>query len=432
MNEEAGTKRRKWSEGEKSRVQRRDVGEEEAYTYNPQPTCPETPPQLSATVPFSRDPDFVNRGDILDQINKRCSEPAARVALVGLGGIGKSQLAIEYAHRIAAGQPDGWVFWVHAGTQARVEEGFRTIANAVKLAGRNRPKVNIPQLVIALGSGHGNQVRTDARPCSAGHQPGCCLHPGQGTAELAGKILSRVSSSTMLETYGGMEARQTRFSGHGRYHLTISGLSGAPAEDLLSLMSPFDRQGVPEWVLNPPRTAKNTIGNNDTDNDTDNDIDNVKHQNIDDRFEDDVAMLRDYCLIVVDEIGDKFEMHSLVQLSTRKWLEAFGEQETFKYVRKLGYLPVSLRARSRYATLASTSMLAMVLLNRGRWKEAKKLFVQVMETRKTKLGTDHPDTLTSMNNLACTWKSQGRHSDALALMRDYALSSLAAVAKWSS
>ena len=69
-----------------------------------------------------------------------------------------------------------------------------------------------------------------------------------------------------------------------------------------------------------------------------------------------------------------------------------------------------------------------------------------METSKTKLGADHPDTLTSMNNLAFTWKDQGRHTDALALMDDCAqarqrvlgavhpdtLSSLAAVAKWRS
>ena len=43
-----------------------------------------------------------------------------------------------------------------------------------------------------------------------------------------------------------------------------------------------------------------------------------------------------------------------------------------------------------------------------------------METRKTKLGADHPDTLTSMNNLTFTCKSQGRHADALALMKDCA------------
>ena len=48
----------------------------------------ETQPAPFAIIPFSRDRDFVNRGDILDQLRQRCSEPAGRVALVGLGGIG--------------------------------------------------------------------------------------------------------------------------------------------------------------------------------------------------------------------------------------------------------------------------------------------------------------------------------------------------------
>ena len=39
------------------------------------------------------------------------------------------------------------MFWIYAGTQMRVEEGFRAIADAVKLPGRKQPKVDIPQLV---------------------------------------------------------------------------------------------------------------------------------------------------------------------------------------------------------------------------------------------------------------------------------------------
>ncbi|KAB2109475.1 hypothetical protein AG0111_0g2147 [Alternaria gaisen] len=49
---------------------------------------PETPPQRSCFVPFRRDPDFVDRGTLLDQIRERCAAPASRVALVGLGGVG--------------------------------------------------------------------------------------------------------------------------------------------------------------------------------------------------------------------------------------------------------------------------------------------------------------------------------------------------------
>jgi hypothetical protein len=43
--------------------------------------------------------------------------------------------------------------------------------------------------------------------------------------------------------------------------------------------------------------------------------------------------------------------------------------------------------------------------------------VQVMETSKTKLGVDHPDTLRSMANLAFTWESTGQHTKAIDLLR---------------
>ncbi|KAJ5496696.1 hypothetical protein N7463_008683 [Penicillium fimorum] len=54
--------------------------------------------------------------------------------------------------------------------------------------------------------------------------------------------------------------------------------------------------------------------------------------------------------------------------------------------------------------------------NQGRWEETEKLEVQVMETRKTKLGDDHPDTLASMTNLAFTWKFSDQSANALGLL----------------
>ncbi|KAK4220429.1 hypothetical protein QBC38DRAFT_215256 [Podospora fimiseda] len=47
------------------------------------------------------------------------------------------------------------------------------------------------------------------------------------------------------------------------------------------------------------------------------------------------------------------------------------------------------------STLTSMANLASAYRNQGRWEEAEKLEVQVMETSKTKLRADHPDTLTS-------------------------------------
>ena len=50
-------------------------------------------------------------------------------------------------------------------------------------------------------------------------------------------------------------------------------------------------------------------------------------------------------------------------------------------------------------TLRSMANLAVTYWNQGRWDEAEKLQVQVMEARKEKLGSHHPDTLTSMANV---------------------------------
>jgi len=43
--------------------------------------------------------------------------------------------------------------------------------------------------------------------------------------------------------------------------------------------------------------------------------------------------------------------------------------------------------------------------------------MQLMETRKTNLGMDHPNTLTSMAELDFTLQSAGQHSQAIGLLR---------------
>ncbi|KAK0731303.1 hypothetical protein B0H67DRAFT_639713 [Lasiosphaeris hirsuta] len=76
------------------------VGQSDTPDSHLPPERPEMLPTPSVTTPFSRDPDSVEHGDILDQLDRRYSKPAARVALAG--GAGKSQLPIEHAHQIAA------------------------------------------------------------------------------------------------------------------------------------------------------------------------------------------------------------------------------------------------------------------------------------------------------------------------------------------
>ena len=49
---------------------------------------PATLPVPLSSIPFRRDPDFVDRGAILDRIYQKCALPVTRTALVGLGGVG--------------------------------------------------------------------------------------------------------------------------------------------------------------------------------------------------------------------------------------------------------------------------------------------------------------------------------------------------------
>lgn len=54
--------------------------------------------------------------------------------------------------------------------------------------------------------------------------------------------------------------------------------------------------------------------------------------------------------------------------------------------------------------------------NQERWKEAEKLKIRVIETRKRVLGKKHPDKLSSMANLALTWKAKDRNTEAVKLI----------------
>jgi hypothetical protein len=98
-------------------------------------------------VPFAPDPDFVDRPEVITWLRDKCAGRGARAGLVGLGGVGKSRLAIQYAHSIIDASPQTFVFWVHASSQARFEAEYKLIADRLQLPGRSDPKANVLRLV---------------------------------------------------------------------------------------------------------------------------------------------------------------------------------------------------------------------------------------------------------------------------------------------
>ena len=74
---------------------------------------------------------FTGRDDLLAKLRRRLVEQH-RAALSGLGGVGKTQLAIEYAVRHRVDYPDG-VFWVNAESAGGLTGGFVEIAKTLRL-----------------------------------------------------------------------------------------------------------------------------------------------------------------------------------------------------------------------------------------------------------------------------------------------------------
>jgi tetratricopeptide (TPR) repeat protein len=69
-------------------------------------------------------------------------------------------------------------------------------------------------------------------------------------------------------------------------------------------------------------------------------------------------------------------------------------------------------------TLASMNNLALSYATLGRLTDAIKLCEETLALRRAKLGPNHPDTLKSMNNLASDYNDIGRHADALKLREE--------------
>ncbi len=63
-------------------------------------------------------------------------------------------------------------------------------------------------------------------------------------------------------------------------------------------------------------------------------------------------------------------------------------------------------------TLTSMNNLALLYQSQGRYGDAEPLYAETLAVRRRVLGPEHPSTLTSMNNLAALYDDQGRYGDA--------------------
>ncbi|KAJ5004741.1 hypothetical protein K4K57_012041 [Colletotrichum sp. SAR 10_99] len=515
-------------------------------------------------VPFPSDPDFVNRSDIWTWIEEQYAGPNSRFALVGMGGFGKSQIAIQFTHRLHATSPKTSIFWVNASAKATFEESYRSIADVLALPHRHDPGVNVlalvrdwlqredvsPWLMIVDNADDVKLLfsetngQKDALVQTASYLPKTDIgkmlvtsRSWDAAKKLVGKgeMIFRVPTMEKAQAlqllrkkldHGGDEVAALRlvhilgciplavnqaaayiYKRSQRSPLTIQsyldelqksekrkgtlllsdtgdirrydGVSNSVvltwqltfdhikkeqlrAANLLSLMSYFHAQNIPQYMLHGYNSGFLSATEGDDD---------------DGDLEDDLDVLHVYSLISTTTLGF-YEMHPLVQFCTKVWISEFGspdqwktlflqsasehfpsgkfetwqqchtlmphvqpvldkapldERDQLKWSELLANVSWYLLMIGNYSkaealvkeavrirlerqggehpnTLTSMANLALTYSYQRRWSEAKELEVRVMKTRKSVLGEEHPDTLTS--NLASTYKKLDKWKEA--------------------
>jgi hypothetical protein len=83
-------------------------------------------------VPYERNPFFTGREELFEEIRRKMLDDQLkrythRIALYGLGGVGKTQISLEYCFRYK--DDYDFIFWLSAVDQIRLLSSFREIAD---------------------------------------------------------------------------------------------------------------------------------------------------------------------------------------------------------------------------------------------------------------------------------------------------------------
>lgn len=81
-------------------------------------------------IPLKKNPRFTGRDTILDMLEEKIfgEERSHRTALVGLGGMGKTQIALQFAYQTKEKRPGYSIFWIPILSTANIEQAYGEIA----------------------------------------------------------------------------------------------------------------------------------------------------------------------------------------------------------------------------------------------------------------------------------------------------------------
>ncbi|OJJ42892.1 hypothetical protein ASPZODRAFT_104127 [Penicilliopsis zonata CBS 506.65] len=487
------------------------------------------------TVPFDRNPRFIGRQSKVDQLHKmvfaKNRNSPRKAAITGLGGMGKTQVALELAYSVQDQDPTLSVFWIPSTSIEAIEQAFMSISEQLQLQNVTAANVksqvkaylssemagswlliidnaddadiwmksspSLPALKTFLPQNRNGFILFTTRNQQLATQlvgPGIIrlselddvmaidllkaslINPDltkdhETTTTLVRQLcglplaLSQAASfinenDISLEAYLSLlnqqgsamiELLSEEFEDEFRYPDIKNPVastwlvsfqqiqkSSDMAAQYLSFMACIEARDIPLSLLPPAES-------------------NIEQQKA-------LGILKAYAFITMQSNSHLINMHRLVHLAIRNWLQM--EDQLLKWVVKAiehfndifpsddhhnrglwreylphaqfilqnKVLPQGVEVQEEFAQCVGRCLFedgryreAEVLFQAvykarhgrpGRWKEAEELEVQVIEISKRVLGAEHPDTLRSMGNLADTLKSLKRNDQAIALLED--------------
>ncbi|KAL4751018.1 hypothetical protein BDW72DRAFT_193288 [Aspergillus terricola var. indicus] len=460
-------------------------------------------------IPFGRNPRFVGRQDEIQKLEDFITmhNGAQKLAITGLGGVGKTQIALELAYRVQYREPDCSIFWIPCTSYEAVEQACTAIAQMVGIQDvqpaevKERLNTYLSQMdgkwllifdnaddmdMWTKNSSTASSLRdllpfntqghiiftTRNRKLAVRLAFSDVIHVRELDEKASMEFLEKslieknlvhdhhtiinlleqltflplavaqaaayinanglgVSDYLLLlqeQEVDKLELLSEDFGDDGRYKDAQNPVAmtwlisfrhvqklDQLASDYLSLMACIDPRNIPRSFLPHPVSKKKMI--------------------------EALGLLSAYSFITV-QLGDgSITLHRLVHLATRNWMKKEGQFAL--YLRKAAdrlsemfphndhtnrqlwreYFPhaLSLLRENEFQEhhdqyIDFIENVGACLNTDGRYNKAEELLVQVMETRKQVLGPEHPDTLTSMANLASTYWNQGRWKEAEELL----------------
>jgi tetratricopeptide (TPR) repeat protein len=474
-------------------------------------SLPPRPRQQSFTplnlwnVPYERNPAFTGRSEILEALRAKLQKNK-RQALSGLGGIGKTQIAVEYAYRHRNEYTA--VFWIFADSEQSLSTGFTSIAKQLNLPEKdNAEQASITAavrrwldehddwLLILDNADQPELLRSFLPQQRRGHilltsrahvfqSLGIVktleIHELQ-PAEARGFLLKRTGREGASKEIAEIDAlanelgylplaleqagafileREASFSNYLagfrkrrsdllKEHNPVLGTSHAPlattwqlnfeqvenfpaSADLLRLSAFLAPDAIPLELLE--KGADEVSGSLASQlNDAKDDplvLDEV------------LKPLTDYSLIRRNLDTRSYSIHPLVQEVIRDGMTAELQKSLAENVvgivnaafpdiefsnwpdceRLVGHALLCARHVNLYKLECEPAghllnRAGYYLWERGQYVEAEPLYLRGLEIRDAVLGPEHPDTATSMNNLAVLYKDQGSYDKAESLYR---------------